>query len=99
MDLRGVPSNCVSSSDVSGTIAAFTRGDEVVRYPMCDGWVDNGGGVSKGLQPTSKSTNECECFVKQPSKDQCSTRLCNDVRGARYVDNVMRSWDKSKHGP
>jgi hypothetical protein len=24
-------------------------GEDVVRYPMCDGWLVNGGGVSSGL--------------------------------------------------
>ena len=48
----GEPSNWPSDCVISGTVVELTRGEEVVRYPRCDGWVVNGGGVSWGLHTT-----------------------------------------------
>jgi hypothetical protein len=39
----GSPSNCPSCTLSPVKEVAFIRGEDVVRYPKCDGWVDNGG--------------------------------------------------------
>jgi hypothetical protein len=49
LDSEVVPSS-VSVCVISGTIDSLTRGDDEVRYPMWDWWVDNGGRVSRGLR-------------------------------------------------
>jgi hypothetical protein len=45
------PSKCACNGPVSGTVDEFISGEDVVRYPMCEGCVDSGGGVSSGLLP------------------------------------------------
>jgi hypothetical protein len=45
----GVPSTWASARFGSGRVVEWMRGEEVVRYPMCDGFVDSVGGVSRGL--------------------------------------------------
>lgn len=45
----GAPSTWASARLGSGRVVECMRGEEVVRYPMCDGCVDNVGGVSRGL--------------------------------------------------
>ena len=51
VDARGVaPSSCASDNTVSGSETDWTNGEDVVRYPMCEGCVERGGGVLCGLQ-------------------------------------------------
>jgi hypothetical protein len=45
----GAPSTWESARLGSGRVVEWMRGEEVVRYPMCDGCVDSVGGVSRGL--------------------------------------------------
>lgn len=33
----GEPSNCASDCVASGSVEEWTRGEDVVRYPMCEG--------------------------------------------------------------
>jgi len=45
----GAPSAWESARLLSGRDLEFTRGEEVVRYPVCEGCVESVGGVSRGL--------------------------------------------------
>jgi hypothetical protein len=55
-----------------GIIDACTSGDEVVRYPMSDGCVDNGGGVSKGLRTQSIGLETRGKAGDDPSQEHCT---------------------------
>jgi hypothetical protein len=50
----GVSSNDLVVCD-SGNVVACTRGEEVVRYPICDEWLERGGG--EAVLANSVSTN------------------------------------------
>ena len=45
----GAPSTWASARLGSGRVLEWTRGEEVVRYPVCEGCVESVGGVSRGL--------------------------------------------------
>ncbi len=48
---RGVgPSSWASDNTDSGSVTDWTSGEDVVKYPVCEGCVDRGGGFSTGLQ-------------------------------------------------
>jgi len=44
------PSSCPSDEEGFGKVVECTRGEEVVRYPICEGCEVRGGGVSPGLE-------------------------------------------------
>lgn len=46
---KGSPSNCESKGPICGIVEVCMSGEEEVRYPVCDGCVVNGGGVSAAL--------------------------------------------------
>lgn len=60
----GVPSNCPSGRAASGKTVDCTSGDDVVRYPMCDGCVDSGGRSSRCLWMARVSTNDEHVIVQ-----------------------------------
>jgi hypothetical protein len=70
----GEPSNWPSGCVISGTIVELTRGEEVVRYPIWDVWVANGGGVSWGLLHTTLELEPTRTR-NYPDRGQSSPRL------------------------
>ena len=49
VDALWFPSGCETNDPICGSVAVCMSGEEDVRYPVCEGCVVNGGGVSVAL--------------------------------------------------